>query len=175
MRFFFVEGNNYGVLYQALEDVSMMNVLDRPNVKEKLIKTVEPIDVKLASVKLASVKSVNVEPLDEAVESIDETVESIDVKKLLPFDWRKLMILGVSLNDAKRIATNLIVREIVPVYWRKLIELGVPINEAHDIAEAIARYDAAQKRPNREQKELIKRYCATICRAELWRSKLLLA
>ncbi|NJL38288.1 MAG: hypothetical protein HC899_17245 [Leptolyngbyaceae cyanobacterium SM1_4_3] len=160
MRFFFVEGNNYGVLYQALEDVSMMNVLDRPNVKEKLIKTVEPLDV---------------EPLDEAVESIDETVESIDVKKLLPFDWRKLMILGVSLNDAKRIATNLIVREIVPVYWRKLIELGVPINEAHDIAEAIARYDAAQKRPNREQKELIKRYCATICRAELWRSKLLLA
>ncbi|NJN59058.1 MAG: hypothetical protein HC879_16955 [Leptolyngbyaceae cyanobacterium SL_5_9] len=160
MRFFFVEGNNYGVLYQALKDVSMMNVLDRPNVREKLIKTVEPIDV---------------EPMDEVVESIEETVESVDVKKLLPFDWRKLMILGVSLNDAKRIAINLIVREIVPVYWRKLIELGVPINEAHDIAEAIARYDAAKKRPNRKQKELIKRYCATICRAELWRSKLLLA
>ncbi|MBD1869122.1 hypothetical protein H6F95_17840 [Cyanobacteria bacterium FACHB-471] len=126
----------------------MTNVLDRPYVEEELVETVEPID---------------------------EGVESIDVKKLLPFDWRKLMILGVSLDDAKRIAINLIVREIVPVYWRKLIELGVPINEAHDIAEAIARYDAAKKRPNHEQKELIKRYCPTICRAELWRSKLLLA
>jgi hypothetical protein len=120
----------------------MMNVMDRPYAEE-LIETVEPTD---------------------------NAVESIDVKKLLPFDWRKLMILGVSLDDAKRIAINLLVREIVPVYWRKLIELGVPINEAHDIAEAIA-----QKRPNREQKELIKRYCPTICRAELWRSKLLLA
>jgi hypothetical protein len=153
----------------------MMNVLDRPNVKEKLIKTVEPMDIKSVDVRSVDVESINIEPMDEAVESIDETVESVDVKKLLPFDWRKLMILGVSLNDAKRIAINLIVREIVPVYWRKLIELGVPINEAHDIAEAIARYDAAKKRPNRKQKELINRYCATICRAELWRSKLLLA
>jgi hypothetical protein len=101
-------------------------------------------------------------------------VKKIDVKQLLPFDWHKLMMLGVSLDDAKRIAINLIIREMVPVYWRKLIELGVPIDEAHDIAEAIARYDAAKKRPNRNQKELIKRYCPTICRAELWRSNLLL-
>jgi len=126
----------------------MMNVMDRPHIEKAPVETVKPTD---------------------------RVVESIDVKKLLPFDWRKLMILGVSLDDAKRIAINLIVREIVPVYWRKLIELGVPINEAHDIAEAIAHYDAAKKRPSQEQKELIKRYCPTICRAELWRSKLLLA
>lgn len=135
-----------------------MNVSDRPSTSEK--PDTEKPDMAFELV----------EP-DQSPSPVDMRV---DIKKLLPFDWRKLMVLGVSLDDARRIAVNLIIREVVPVYWRKLIELGVPIDEAHDIAEAIARYDTAKKRPNRDQKELIKRYCPNICRAELWRSKLLL-
>ena len=65
-------------------------------------------------------------------------------------------------------------REIVPIYWRRLIEVGIPIDAAQMIAWAIARYDKAKKLPPHQQQRLIRQYCHFICRAELWRSGLLL-
>ncbi|MBW4652091.1 MAG: hypothetical protein KME20_03400 [Kaiparowitsia implicata GSE-PSE-MK54-09C] len=65
-------------------------------------------------------------------------------------------------------------REVTPTYWRQLIEVGVPIDAANLIAWAIARYDAARRLPNPQQKSLIAHYCPLICRAGLWRSQLLL-
>lgn len=65
-------------------------------------------------------------------------------------------------------------REIAPTYWRQLIEAGVPIDAANAIAWAIARYDAARRIPNHQQKQLLQYYCPLICRAGLWRSHLLL-
>ncbi|MFQ3629678.1 MAG: hypothetical protein SNJ81_19160 [Cyanobacteriota bacterium] len=64
-------------------------------------------------------------------------------------------------------------REIKPTYWRKLIEAGVPIDAADAIAWAIARYDTARRLPPSSQQALIRRYCAFVCRAGLWRSQLL--
>lgn len=66
------------------------------------------------------------------------------------------------------------IREIAPVYWRKLIEVGVPIDVAHILAFAIARYDLAKRVPDGAQQMLISQYSRFICRAELWRSQMLL-
>jgi hypothetical protein len=66
------------------------------------------------------------------------------------------------------------IREIAPIYWRKLIEVGVPIDVAHILAFAIARYDIAKRFPDKAQRLLIEEYSRFICRAELWRAKLLL-
>jgi hypothetical protein len=66
-------------------------------------------------------------------------------------------------------------REITPTYWRRLIEAGIPVDAANAIAWAIARYDAAHRKPSYRQKQLLHYYCPLICRAGLWRSHLLLA
>ncbi|MBD2463858.1 hypothetical protein H6G89_22920 [Oscillatoria sp. FACHB-1407] len=66
------------------------------------------------------------------------------------------------------------IREIVPIYWRRLIEVGVPIDVAHILAFAIARYDIAKRLPDAAQRVLISQYSRFLCRAELWRAKLLL-
>jgi hypothetical protein len=71
-------------------------------------------------------------------------------------------------------AKSLRVRELMPIYWRKLIELGVPINEAKTVAWIIARYDVAKRLPNSRQRQIIHYYCRFVCRAELWRVQLLL-
>lgn len=65
-------------------------------------------------------------------------------------------------------------RELMPIYWRKLIELGVPINEAKAIAWIVARYDVACKVPGPHQQLLVRQYCRFLCRAGLWRASLLL-
>lgn len=67
------------------------------------------------------------------------------------------------------------VREVTPVYWRQLIEVGVPIDVAQIIAWAIARYDIGRRLPEPQQLALIQHYCRYLCRANLWRSRLLLA
>jgi hypothetical protein len=64
-------------------------------------------------------------------------------------------------------------REVMPIYWRRLIELGIPINEAKIIAWAIVRYDAAGVLPNLPQQQLLRHYSRFICRAGLWRSAML--
>lgn len=64
-------------------------------------------------------------------------------------------------------------REIMPIYWRRLIEVGVPINEAKVIAWAIVRYDVGKVLPNLQQQQILKQYCRFVCRAALWRSELL--
>ena len=67
------------------------------------------------------------------------------------------------------------VRKMRPVYWRKLVEAGVPPHAADVISKAIARYDAIRQVPSSQQQYLINEYCRFICRADLWRSQLLLA
>lgn len=65
------------------------------------------------------------------------------------------------------------VRETVPIYWRRLIEVGVPIDDAKEIAWAIVRYDAAKVSPSATQQQLLRCHSRFICRARLWRSELL--
>ena len=67
------------------------------------------------------------------------------------------------------------VRKTLPVYWRRLVEVGVPVHAADVIAKAIAQYDATRQVPNADQQDLIHHYCRFICRAELWRSQLLMS
>ncbi|TVQ19753.1 MAG: hypothetical protein EA367_10540 [Leptolyngbya sp. DLM2.Bin15] len=62
----------------------------------------------------------------------------------------------------------------MPVYWRRLIEVGVPLQNAKDIAEIIAAYDVLRQAPLPSQISLLKQHCRYICRAELWRPKLLI-
>jgi hypothetical protein len=67
----------------------------------------------------------------------------------------------------------MIARKLAKIYWRRLIKLGVPIEDAMYIAIAIARFDVANKKPRTKYRNLIGRYCPYICRAELWRPGLL--
>ncbi|NER00043.1 MAG: hypothetical protein F6K30_25645 [Cyanothece sp. SIO2G6] len=66
------------------------------------------------------------------------------------------------------------IREMRPVYWRRLVEVGVPVQVADVLAKAIAQYDASRRLPNTVQQHLISEYCRFVCRAELWRSQLLI-
>ncbi len=77
-------------------------------------------------------------------------------------------------KQIKRMKQRNRIRKMRPVYWRRLVEVGVPIHIADVIADAIAQYDARRRYPTRVQQSLIKEYCRFICRAELWRSQLLL-
>lgn len=104
--------------------------------------------------------------------------------------WQKLVELGLPVSEAKAFSKaiaqyyamqqaksrqqSLQARELIPVYWRRLIEVGMPINAARLVAEAIAWLDIAQKPLTRPQKKLIGQYCVLVCRAELWRSGMLL-
>lgn len=77
-------------------------------------------------------------------------------------------------NQASRNQLNAYVKKIGVCYWQKLIQIGVPRREARNIAAAIAKYDAANRIPNPEQKQLIAKYSPLICRAHLWRTDMLL-
>ncbi|GAB4374961.1 MAG: hypothetical protein Kow00121_20070 [Elainellaceae cyanobacterium] len=104
--------------------------------------------------------------------------------------WQQLVEFGVPAKKARAFAKaiekyyasqhvvqqrrSIEVRKLIAVYWRKLIEVGIPIDDAHRVAEAIAWLDAAQKALTPAQKRLIRYYCVMICRAELWRSGMLL-
>ncbi|MGF1524292.1 MAG: hypothetical protein ACFBSF_18380 [Leptolyngbyaceae cyanobacterium] len=59
-------------------------------------------------------------------------------------------------------------------YWQKLVREGVPRLEAQHIAAAIAKFDLFERIPSLEQKHLISKFSASVCRAQLWRSHLLL-
>ena len=67
----------------------------------------------------------------------------------------------------------LIARKLAAVYWRRLVRLGVPVDDAMYIAIAIAKFDVTNKQPRTKYRNLIGRYCSHICRAELWRPGLL--
>ncbi|MGD1941747.1 MAG: hypothetical protein ACFB0G_10580 [Leptolyngbyaceae cyanobacterium] len=70
------------------------------------------------------------------------------------------------------IASDFRVRGIT--YWQKLVREGVPKDEARKIASAIAKFELFDKPPSPDQKQLISRFSAFICRAQLWRSDLLI-
>ncbi len=76
--------------------------------------------------------------------------------------------------EASRIQLNAYVKRIGVAYWQKLVQVGVPTGDARSIAAAIAKYDAASRLPNSEQKQLIAKYSPLICRAHLWRTDMLL-
>ena len=79
-----------------------------------------------------------------------------------------------SRKEIKQLLLRRRVRRTRPVYWRKLVEAGVPVHAADAIAKAIAQYDAVRKAPSSDQQDLINEYCRFICRANLWRSQLLM-
>ena len=76
--------------------------------------------------------------------------------------------------NASKKHLNSQVKKIGILYWQKLMRTGVPRSEARIIAAAIAKYDAANRLPNAEQKQLISKYSPLICRAHLWRTEMLL-
>lgn len=104
--------------------------------------------------------------------------------------WQKLMELGLPAREARVFSRaiakyyavkqakvrqqSLQVRQLIPVYWRRLIEAGLPIEDARTIADAIAWFDVAEKPLTHWHKTLIEQYCVMVCRAELWRSGMLL-
>lgn len=59
-------------------------------------------------------------------------------------------------------------------YWQKLVREGTPRDEAQIIAAAIAKFELFHKLPTPEQKQLILKCSRFLCRAQLWRSDLLL-
>lgn len=65
------------------------------------------------------------------------------------------------------------IKRIGVQYWQRLCLVGIPSSDARAVAAAIAKFDLAQRLPNLEQKQLIIRYSAAICRAQLWRRNLL--
>lgn len=103
---------------------------------------------------------------------------------------RRFLALGMSKAEAQRLARAMVqytvtkrvkgqqrslkMRQLMPVYWRRLIEVGVPLQNAQQIAEIIAAYDVLRQVPSPYQLALLKQHCRYICRAELWRPKLLM-
>lgn len=81
----------------------------------------------------------------------------------------------ISRQELRRMLLRRRVRRTLPIYWRKLVEVGVPVDVANVIAKAIAQYDAVRQMPTSEQQHLINSYCRFICRADLWRSQLLIS
>lgn len=65
-------------------------------------------------------------------------------------------------------------KKLGTTYWQKLVREGVPKHEAHDIAAAIAKFDLFERLPSADQKRLISRFSSYVCRAQLWRSHLLM-
>ncbi|MEB3269780.1 MAG: hypothetical protein VKJ09_14650 [Leptolyngbya sp.] len=68
-----------------------------------------------------------------------------------------------------------VVKSIGVAYCQILVKVGVPKPEAVKIAAAIAKFDIVNRQPSPEQRELIAQFSALICRAQLWRSHLLLS
>ena len=77
-------------------------------------------------------------------------------------------------TQESRTKLNGYVKKIGILYWQKLMRVGVPQGEARSIAAAIAKFDAANRLPNPDQKQLIVKYSPLICRAHLWRTDILL-
>ena len=65
-------------------------------------------------------------------------------------------------------------RSLTIIYWQKLVREGVPKKEAQMIAKAIAKFELFAQSPSQEHKQIISRFSALLCRAQLWRSDLLL-
>ena len=65
-------------------------------------------------------------------------------------------------------------RHLGIAYWQKLVREGVPRDEARAIATAIAKFDLLDRVPSAEQKQLISQFSRFVCRAQLWRSHLLM-
>ena len=68
-----------------------------------------------------------------------------------------------------------IVKNIGVAYCQLLVKVGVPKRDAVKIAAAIAKFDIVRRQPSPEQQALIAQFSAPICRAQLWRSHLLLS
>jgi hypothetical protein len=64
-------------------------------------------------------------------------------------------------------------RSLSIIYWQKLVREGVPRAEAQYIAKAIAKLELFAQSPSQEHKQLISRFSALLCQAQLWRSDLL--
>lgn len=65
-------------------------------------------------------------------------------------------------------------RSLSIIYWQKLVREGVPRKEAQIIAKAIVKFELFAQTPSQEHKQIISRFSALLCRAQLWRSDLLL-
>lgn len=65
-------------------------------------------------------------------------------------------------------------RSLSIIYWQKLVREGVPKAEAQTVAKAIVKFELFAQQPSPEHQQLISRFSALLCRAQLWRSDLLL-
>lgn len=109
------------------------------------------------------------------VESSDDLrLAPIKAEETLAFNWRNLIALGVSLEEARSIATALIAKRLLFIYYHRLTKAGVAIDNAHKIARAVAKYDMMEILPTLEQQALIQQHCPEVCRSGLWRADLLL-
>lgn len=89
------------------------------------------------------------------------------------FDWQQLTALGISSNEIKQLAVKIEFKKTAARYYRKLLALGVPIEDAQRIAKAIARFDLTRTALKPHYKNLVSHYCPLVCRAGLWRPNLL--
>ncbi|HEY9626882.1 MAG TPA: hypothetical protein V6C84_06235 [Coleofasciculaceae cyanobacterium] len=110
----------------------------------------------------------------ESALSPAETEQSLNPESVLEFDWHKLTALGLSTEDAQKVAQTLVIKKVMFLYWRRLLRSGAPLDDARRIARAIAKYDTAKILPTAQQQQLIVRYCPFVCRSGLWRTELLL-
>jgi hypothetical protein len=66
-------------------------------------------------------------------------------------------------------------RSLRIIYWQKLVRERVPKTEAQEIAKAIVKLELFAQSPSPKHKQLISRFSASLCRAQLWRSDLLIS
>ncbi|MGF1457844.1 MAG: hypothetical protein ACFBSG_02340 [Leptolyngbyaceae cyanobacterium] len=65
-------------------------------------------------------------------------------------------------------------RSLSIIYWQKLVREGVPKREAQILAKVIVKFELFAQSPTPEHKRLISQFSALLCRAQLWRSDMLL-
>lgn len=136
--------------------------------KPSLESSPQPELSQLVSAQLASTRLA----LDSQPDLLKAELRAEDV---LSFNWRELTALGVAPEQARAIAETLIAKRLMSLYWRKLTLAGVAPDPARRIARIIARYDVIEVLPTVQQQVLLSQNCPAICRAGLWRVKLLLS
>lgn len=112
--------------------------------------------------------------LDQPSHRTDNSIQGITAQSNNCLDWRKLVALGVTEPDAKKICERLQIMNLVRYYCKKLIQSGIPNSDAKSVALAIANFDIKQLMPTARQCHKLHQYALPVCRANLWRSRMFL-
>jgi hypothetical protein len=84
-------------------------------------------------------------------------------------DWRKLVALGVTEDEAKLMCDRLKIHELMQSYFHLLSRAGMPLRDAQAVARAIAKFDVVGTEPTQKQRAKLYHYATLVCRANLWR------